>query len=73
MTPFVGCNPARRAEANRAFNLMTDGPMRRYGFAYMAWMENGCVGIEPEHPRVSRAGAAQVRALVATFDLWSQP
>ena len=49
------------AEAHRYLNLIRNKPKRVYGFAYLAWIRNGCVGYEPERGPLSYMGAQAVR------------
>lgn len=47
--------------AYRYLNLIRNKPKRGYGFAYLAWLRNDCVGYEPEHKGLSFMGAQAVR------------
>lgn len=49
------------AAANRYLNLLRNKPKRAYGFAYLAWLKNGAVGYEPDHPGLGAMGAQAVR------------
>lgn len=52
---------SRQEQANRYLNQMRSRPKREYGFAYLAWLKNGCVGREPRHPGVPHIVAKAVR------------
>ena len=52
----------KREQAYRYLNLIRNADKRRYGFAYLAWLRNHAVGVEPEEPaRLSYMGAQAVR------------
>ena len=48
-------------EAYRYLNMIRNAAKRRYGFAYLAWMRNGCVGESPDPGPLSVMGAQAVR------------
>jgi hypothetical protein len=48
-------------EANILVNTMRTKPERDYGFAYLNWMRNGCVGHEPTRGRLTKGSAWNVR------------
>ena len=50
-------------QAYRYLNLMRNAGKRQYGFAYLAWLRNGAVGLEPERQtfKLSTMGAQAVR------------
>lgn len=54
-------SPALTA-ANRYLNLLRKKAKRDYGFAYLSWLRNGAVGVEPTRPKdLSYMGAQAVR------------
>ena len=66
----AACDPERLKVAYRYLNLIRNGDKRRYGFAYVAYMQNGASGLEPERGRLSVMGAQAVRHRIAEFKLW---
>ena len=66
----AACDPAKLKEAYRYLNLIRNADKRRYGFAYVAWMQGGAVGLEPERGDLSVMGAQAVRQRMAEFNLW---
>lgn len=66
----AACDQERLKLAYRYLNLIKNADKRRYGFAYVAWMHGGAVGIEPERGRLSVMGAQAVRQRLAEFKLW---
>jgi hypothetical protein len=51
----------KRGEANRYLNLIRNKAKREYGWAYLAWLRNGAVGIAPDHPGLGAMAAQAVR------------
>lgn len=51
----------KRQAAYRYLNLIRNGEKRRYGFAYLAWLRNHAIGMEPERGRLSCMAAQAVR------------
>ena len=50
-----------RQAAYRYLNLMRNADKRRYGFAYLTWLQGGATGMEPDRGRLSVMGAQAVR------------
>ena len=48
-------------QANKYLNLIKNKAKRKYGFAYLDYLKNGCYGNEPEHPGIGGMGAQAVR------------
>jgi hypothetical protein len=51
-----------RERANRYLNITRDKSKREYGWAYLAWLRNGAVGIAPDHPGLGKVEAVALRA-----------
>ena len=56
--------------AYRYGNLLRCKPKRDYVFAYIAWLNNGAMGIEPERGRLSYMAAQAVRMTIDGMKLW---
>jgi len=70
MTREPACHPERIKLAYRYLNLIRNAAKRRYGFAYLAWLNGGAVGDEPERGALSYMAAQAVRIELATYKLW---
>lgn len=56
--------------ANRYANLLNTVPERDFAFAYIRWLREGAVGVEPERGRLSKRGAEMVKAHIDAMKLW---
>lgn len=62
--------PAKLAVANRYLNLLRNSKKRAYGWAYLEWLKEGCVGNEPERNGLGMMAAQAVRMQIDAMNLW---
>lgn len=48
-------------QADKYLNLRRKKAERDYGFTYLAWLKNGCIGHEPVHSGLSYQTAQAIR------------
>ena len=65
-------NKGNYAKANRYANLIRNSQKRAYANRYIAWIVEGCVGLEPERGRLSYMAAQSVRLDINGMGLWER-
>ena len=67
---FVNIQAEKLAEANKYANLIRNSRKRQYAFAYIQWLRNGAVGIDPTYDGLSYMAAQAVRLHIDFMNLW---
>jgi hypothetical protein len=66
----VHIDKTKLGEAFKYANLIRNAAKRRYANEYIAWLQNGAEGLEPEHNKISYMAAQAVRMTIADMKLW---
>lgn len=67
------CEPidsTRLATAYRYANMIHNKSKRNYANAYIGWLRNGAIGLEPNRGKLSAMAAQAVRSDVNGMRLW---
>lgn len=65
-------HPERVKEANRWANLLPTAMRRRFAFDYLAWLNGGAVGVEPDPKGLARRFKDEIKEEIGKYRLWER-